>query len=215
VLALCVLSRLAVKACAIKACAIKACAVKADVVNVDSGSCCQRRCGSLKQIKGVSTSLPVQILFIAVVVGRHARGARGSCWRVRSRFAPCHDRQAMSGYAQCLAARFGKSVSRVVTRCRRLVGLTASGVGSQAYCTDSCRASQVLRALEVLKWVYVMRVDLASGQSSVHNLVYRGRLSPRVCSLLWVRSMSGRSFVRLRVLAVASSSGSRKLWRRW
>jgi len=94
VLSLCVLSRLAVKACAIKACAFKA-----GVVKVDSGSCCQRRYGSLKQIKGESTSLPIQILFIAVVVGSALRELVVLVWRVRSRFAQCHDRQAGSGYA--------------------------------------------------------------------------------------------------------------------
>jgi hypothetical protein len=59
----------------------------------------------LKQVKGVSTSLQVQILFIAAVAGRAVTGARGSgsigtlwagqVWicsvssNVKSGFAPC------------------------------------------------------------------------------------------------------------------------------
>jgi hypothetical protein len=43
------------------------------VVEVDSGSC-----GFLKQVKGASTLLRVQILFMDVMTGRAATGARGS-----------------------------------------------------------------------------------------------------------------------------------------
>jgi hypothetical protein len=63
-------SRRLVLGCAITAYVIKACAIKAGVVEVDSRSCCQVGCGFLKQVKGASTSLPFQILFMAIVAGR-------------------------------------------------------------------------------------------------------------------------------------------------
>lgn len=44
---------------------------------MDSRPCCQDGSGFLKQIKGASTSIPVQILFIAVVVGKAVTGALG------------------------------------------------------------------------------------------------------------------------------------------
>jgi hypothetical protein len=75
-----VLSR-AITACAIKACTIKACAVKAGSGSCHQGGCHRggsaswRKggCGFLKQVKGASASLRVQIL-----VGRAGTGARGS-----------------------------------------------------------------------------------------------------------------------------------------
>ena len=62
-----VLSR-AIAAYAIKACAIKACAIEAGAVMANSGSCHQGRCRFLNRVKGASTSLRVQILFMAVVL---------------------------------------------------------------------------------------------------------------------------------------------------
>jgi len=67
---------------AINACAIKTCAIKAGAVEGSSGSCHQGGggygCGFLKQVKGESTSLLVQILFMAVVADSVVTGARGS-----------------------------------------------------------------------------------------------------------------------------------------
>ena len=68
----------AIKACAIEPCAIKAYAIKAGAVKASSGSCYQGRCGFLKQINGESTSLLLQILYMAVVVGGAVAGACGS-----------------------------------------------------------------------------------------------------------------------------------------
>ena len=64
----------------------------------------------------------------------------------------------------------GRSVGRMVVRCRRRVGLTTGEVAevgrSQACGTVSCRASQALGALEVLKQVCLTRVELASSRGS-------------------------------------------------
>jgi hypothetical protein len=57
---------------------ITACAIKASVIEVDSVACCQGVCGFLKQIRGASISLRVQVLFMAIVAGRAVTGARGS-----------------------------------------------------------------------------------------------------------------------------------------
>jgi hypothetical protein len=56
-------------------------AIKAGVVEIDSRSYCQGGCGFLKQAKGASTLLRVQILFmtlVAVAVGRAVMGTHGS-----------------------------------------------------------------------------------------------------------------------------------------
>ena len=112
--------------------------------------------------------------------------------KVRSGFAPRPAGRPGLGSLHALQAdhlgfalgldRSGQSVGRVTARCRRRIGLTTAGAAavgrSQAYGTVSCRTSQVLRALEVLKQVCLKRVDLASGQRSVHDLDYRGRSSP-------------------------------------
>src|SRR6266480_5674670 len=72
----------ATKTRAIMACPIKAVAIKAVAVKGSSGPCHQGEggygCGFLKQVKGESTSLLAQILFMAVVAGRVVTGARGS-----------------------------------------------------------------------------------------------------------------------------------------
>jgi len=53
---------------------VRGLAIKAGAAEVDSGSRCQGGCGFLKQAKGASTSLRVQILFMA---GRAVTGVRG------------------------------------------------------------------------------------------------------------------------------------------
>ena len=58
--------------------ALTARAIKAGAVKASWGSCHQGRCRFLKQFKGESASLLVQILFMAVVAGRAVPGARGS-----------------------------------------------------------------------------------------------------------------------------------------
>ncbi len=64
-----------------------------------------------------------------------------------------------SGFALCLAGKSGGSVDR----------------SQQVYGTISCRASEVLRALEVLKQVCLKRIDLSISQGAVHDLSHRGR----------------------------------------
>ena len=92
----------AIIACAVKACAIKSCAIKAGAVKVSSGSCHQGECEFLKQVR-----------------------SRFAPSKVRSSFAPCPVvarsgilfilyRQIKSGFAPCLAGRFGQSVGRSV-----------------------------------------------------------------------------------------------------
>jgi hypothetical protein len=53
-------------------------AVKAGVMEADSGSCWQGRCKFLKHLEGASTSLRVQTLFMAVMVGRAGRAITGA-----------------------------------------------------------------------------------------------------------------------------------------
>ena len=79
------------------------------VAEVDSRSCCQGECRFLKPVKSASTSLRVQILFMAVVAGRAVTGARGSesvgalrAGQVWIRSVPSKVR---SGFDQCLAGR--------------------------------------------------------------------------------------------------------------
>jgi hypothetical protein len=87
----------------------------------------------------------------------------------------------------------------------------------------SCRASQVFRALEVLKQVCLTRVDLASDQGSVHDVGYYGQSSPRGQLMAPVSihaSRAGRNGSKLywrqqalEVVAARSGSGS-KFWSR-
>jgi hypothetical protein len=98
------------------------------------------------------------------------------CRHARSRFASCSaGRLGLSSLRALHVGLVSQSAGRVAATCRRRVGLTTGGVAvvswSQASGTVSCRASQVLRALEGLKQVYLTHVDLASGQGSVHDLV--------------------------------------------
>jgi len=79
----CAIAPCAIKACAIKACAIKTCAIKgvcdqACAIKASPGCCHQGGCEFLKQVKGASTSLRVQILSMAIAAGRAVTGARGS-----------------------------------------------------------------------------------------------------------------------------------------
>ncbi len=105
---------------------------------------------------------------------------------------------------------------------RAVAGARGSGsIGrSQTDHTVSCRASQVFLALEVLKQVYLTRVDLDSGQGSVYDLGYCGRSSPRweLMALGSIyASQAGRKVVgrEARDLAAAAiSGGGSKLWRR-
>jgi hypothetical protein len=68
----------AITVCAITRCAIKAGTINAGVVEVDSRLYCQGGCKFLKQVKGVSASLRLQTLFIAIVAGRVVTGVCGS-----------------------------------------------------------------------------------------------------------------------------------------
>ena len=129
------------------------CAIKAGAIRVSSRRVLSRRlrdlchqgsfgcacgCGFLKQVKGASTSLRVEILFMAVVT--RARGSRsvGASRAGRSgftqqgqiwvRFMLC--KQIRSGFTPCLAGRPGQSVGRSVVS--RSVGRVSVG-RSQAY----------------------------------------------------------------------------------
>ena len=104
------------------------------------------------------------------------------------------------------------------------VGLVSRSVGrsvgrSQAYHAVSCWASQVLRAPGVLNQDYLTRVDLASGQGSVHDLGCRDQSSPRWKFMALgsiYASQAGRKVVGRdgRDLgAAASSGGGSELWR--
>ena len=130
------------------------------------------------------------------------------CTQIKSRFAPC------------LTGRSSESVGLVSERYRRRVGLTTGGVAeggrSQAYDTASCRNSQILRVLEVLKQVCLTRVDLASCQGS-NWLSWPVEPSRELMGLGSIdASQAGRKVVGrgARDLAAASFGGSSRLWRR-
>ena len=131
--------------------AIKACAIKAGSRSCDQGvrdqgvrdqglchqGVCHQSAWLLKHVKGASTSVRVQILFLWPAESSHrsswfwvcrcltGRSGLDSLSKVRSGFAPCPVgmlglvrfmlcRQIRSGFAPCLAGRSGQSVGRPV-----------------------------------------------------------------------------------------------------
>ena len=61
--------------CAITTYAITACDIKTCIAEVDSEPRCQSRCRFLKQVKGASISLWLQILYMVVEAARAANGS--------------------------------------------------------------------------------------------------------------------------------------------
>ncbi len=114
---------------AITACAIKACAAKAS-----SGSCYQDECKFLKHVKGGSTSLRVQILFMPVEGRQSSHDSRELVnlgllvphWQVSPTVTPSKVR---SRFAQCPAGRPGLGFASYSTGRPGLGSLRALQVG--------------------------------------------------------------------------------------
>ena len=179
--------------------------------------------GFLKQVKGESTSILVQILLMAVVVGRavmelEVLGLSVHHGQARSVVRVIHYRRMRSGFAPCLAGRSGRSVGRVAVRCRRRVGLASFGdtlratvyaaggygrwfVSLKALEVQRCGRSEVLEVREMLE---VIQCALLCMLEAVEG---------RFCSLE-VQRCGGR-FLSGRHWRCRKRYAARHCWRLW